>query len=303
MATNPKGQTSAVASPDPLTDLIPGWEMTLLAATYPKREVRGKVRANKQLARLQREGFPIRIKFRNIAMGPASIDVESRAQKAEGSGLLAIRKVQATQEDFDSRTDFVLTDAGYTYVDATVIPAVSKHPKGRLYKRAFARGMVGKFQPTKALISEAHETLLLDDGKARRRLCQQLQEDLKSLLDTIGNPRGIRDSMTLLVGATFELALTALDHVEPSLADEDDGWTGKNHILAKSQELTELGEEWKRLRDLPKMAKSLQEDFELILNALELNCEVYDIIEMPDEREIDELLGGVEPYDLEKGHE
>lgn len=284
--------------------LADGWEVALLAATYPNKRVQGITRANKVLSRLQREGVPITFRFRNIQMGPASLDLMQAAKTAQQKGILEINEIDQQAEGLENRTDFVLTKEGLDYVTGVVLPELNKQPRGDVIKRAFSRALrESKFAKTNALIDESHATLMLDDPVKLLGAHESAFQQLSAQLDALREGPRPRDSMTILVGATVEFATDALAAIEPMLRDPSNKWTGKNHILAKSVELVDLAEEWGRLRALPKMGKTLEEEFELALNALEVNAEIYGILELPNEQDIDELLAEVAPLDPVKGHE
>ena len=94
------------------TRLVDGWEAVLLASLTSQRVVRGRVRANKLLAYMQLHGVPVPIRFRNIQMGPASFDVDTRAKVAAGAGLLELltEKGRADIERHDYRTPIEARD-------------------------------------------------------------------------------------------------------------------------------------------------------------------------------------------------
>lgn len=286
-----------------LADLEDGWEIAIVAATSPRRRIEGLTKANKVLARLQREGFPIGLQFRNIQMGPASQELLPRAQRAERRGHLRIETVPLRAEGLDDRIDFVLTDAGLGYVKDTVLPAMKEHSKSDLLHAAFRRAFEAcQHLPTSALVHEAHDSLHLDDRPVllgtylatRREL-----EDRFARVEAAGRPR---DRFALTVGATLDFAVEAIVAIEPGISDPHDNSTGKNHVLALCEELVDLLGQMDRLEPL-RLAKGIEPDLERVLNALEVNCGIYGLVPVITDEDMARMLAEVPPSDPNTAHD
>lgn len=287
-----------------LPKLDAGWELELLALTYPDGRVQGSVRANKLLADLQREGFPTAMRFKNIEMGPASLDLAPSAKDAEEHGRLRLEKVPMEQEGVDPRTDFVLTDAGAAHVHDVVFPALNDHPRAEVFREVLSRFLhESRFEKTVDLIERSHETLMLDNPLQLSAVRDETLDKLSTHLGKIREGPRARTNFDILVGATVELAHEALTAALPKFKDPSDQWTGKNNILSKCVDLVGLLDDLERFRRLPRMPKTLEREFELVLNALEVNCEAYGILDLPSDAEIERMLREVEPLDLDRGHE
>lgn len=286
-----------------LSGLDDGWEIALLAATFPQQRIRGLVRANKALARLQREGFPVEIRFRNIQKGPASQDLLPRAEAAQAKGYLRIEEVRMRKEGLDDRTDFTLTEDGSRYVQTVVLPKMKAHPRSDLLFLSLRRALEEcKHLPTTALVSEAHATLHLDDRAQLLGAFHQTDNILRAryvAVEAAGRPTSMFD---LTHGAVVELACDALAAIRPALEDPQDRSTGKNHVLALCEDLVDVLDERDRLEPLG-MGAQVAEDLDRILNALEVNCTIYDILHIITDEEVAQMMREVPPLDPRTGHD
>jgi DNA-binding PadR family transcriptional regulator len=271
------------------SNLVAGWETLQLAAVHRDGQVRSLLRLNKQLAYLQREGFPIPIQFTNIEMGPASSEVKRRASAAEQKGLLVLQKTPV--EGLKDREEFHLTDEGRAYVKREVMPALHDHPRGKLYIEVFADVLPRiQFRKNTELVEDIHRSLYLDDPEqffeayvsAKKRL-----DDWRTKLED-WRPREKAD---LTAGAAIELGSMALEAIADAVASETDQSTGKNNLLWNCERLVELLEIHQALDGKARApAKAMTHSFDRILNALEVNAGVYGVLHIPTDEEIRQSL-------------
>jgi hypothetical protein len=274
-----------------LPDLVDGWETLQVAASHRDRQVQSVLRLTKQLAFLQREGFPIPIRFRNIDMGPASLDVRHRARAAESQGLLRITTTPKAA-GLREREDFLLTDRGEAYVREELMPAFQELPRGKLYFEVFADVMSRvRFAKNDDMVQEIHRALHLDDPDQFYAAFIRSKEALdtrRRLLDDTWNPR---EKMDLTAAAAVELGSQALERLVESVADAEDTSTGKHNIVWNCERLAELLEIKESLDPSGRAARAgLERAFERVLNALEVNAEVYGVLHIPTDEEIEAMM-------------
>ena len=78
-------------------------------------EIAGKVKFNKVLALLQRDGFPIRNKFHNAIMGPMDKKLDTKADELSREGFLKIR--YASTNKSEKMTIYWLSPKGLTFLE------------------------------------------------------------------------------------------------------------------------------------------------------------------------------------------
>lgn len=275
-----------------IEDLVDGWETLLVAAWYPDDQVQSLLRLNKQLASLQRVGFPAPVRFNNIDKGPASLDVGKRANTAADAGMLEHKQTDMGP-DKDPREEWHLTEKGRDYIRSEVMRAIKNHPRGDQYLQNFHNEMrrIG-FARNPDLVAEAHNVLHLDEDAEFLEHYAKTLNTLEGWLQRFEeNPP--RAEMELVAGAATELGVEALYAIEDNLLSNS---TGKHHVVWNCEQL--LG----ALADVDSadqmegpMESDLQRDFERALNALEVNSEIYGYLDIPSEEELDELFWSAEP--------
>lgn len=289
----------------PLTDqesslapsLDEGWEILQLASLSNDKEIQGVVRLNKQLAFLQLEGYPVPIQFECRQMGPASLQVRERAKVAEKHHYLKIEETPIEHRP-QPRVDFKLTPEGQDYVDQVVVPALGRHSRGKLYTDIFLRvALSNQYQPNKELIDEIHKILYLDDRDQFLEAYAKAATDLEAW-DAKSRDWKLREDLDLVAGACIDLSNAALRAVEARVKDEKDISVGKHNILWNCEQLLKLLDlrETQGGRD-HNFDQGLTQRFERVLNALEVNCDVYDVISLKSDDELDEILAEAPPYD------
>lgn len=279
-----------------LPSLVDGWETLQLAAAHRDGQVRSLVRLNKHLAYLQREGFPVPIRFTNIEMGPASLEVKRRAEKAESKGLLVLHR--APQEGRKEREEFHLTPEGRDYVTQEVLPTFQRHSRGRLYYEIFTDVLPRiQFRRNTDLVEDIHRTLHLDDPEEFYEVFTQTKQQLDDWRHQMEDWRP-REKLDLTAAATIELGSAALEAIADGVADDNDKSTGKHNIVWNCERLVELLAMREALDTKAKLpAKALTVSFDRVLNALEVNSAVYGYLDIPSDEELEERLLEAGPYD------
>lgn len=274
-----------------LPKLVDGWETLQLAATNRDGAVRSVVRLNKQLAMLQREGFPVPVRFSNIDMGPASKDVEKRANHARDAGYLLVQEARIKNE-FKARKDFLLTPEGHEYVLKQLVPGLKEDPRGKAYWTTYMDVMTKcQYMTNDALVDEAHKALKLDDREDFLRAYVQSRDLVDQWRQRILKSWKPRRDVDIAAAATVDFAGMALESIKSKVADEKNRETGKNHIVWNIERLLSLLELREGLNPSDGGSdKSLASAFDRVLNALELNCAIYGYLDVPDEEEIDALF-------------
>src|SRR5271157_2772753 len=90
-------------------------------------KVLGITRLNKLIARLQRDGFPIRNKFVNAEMGPYDRMIDGYATQLDSEGLI-YKAVSPSIYYENDRQDFFLTSEGKVFVENEIMPSLMSNP-------------------------------------------------------------------------------------------------------------------------------------------------------------------------------
>lgn len=278
--------------------LVEGWETMLLAAWYPDNEIQSKVRQNKLLAKLQRAGFPVPIRFHNIQKGPASLELDSRAEAAEEQGYLEYNETP-TPDPYSDREEWHLQEDGECYVKEGLMEKLKSHPRGELYLDIFHTEMrkIG-FEQNDDLVDEAHESLHLDDEGEFLQRFEETKEALEEWHNLFEDDPPT-SSLELAAAAAVELGLEAMTAIERRRRLLDNS-TGKNNILWNCERLLASLNDLKSGESMegPDL-ESLERELERILNALEVNSAIYDYVDIPSEEELEELFWSAEPSNPE----
>lgn len=269
-------------------DLVDGWETMLLAGKHHDREVRSAVRLNKLLAHLQRTGFPVPIEFENIQMGPASKTVETRAQHAVDEGLLDYRELEPSEPGHEPTKAWKLTDRGEDYLEE-IFRALEEHPRSDTYARVFIEELRSVFfSRNPVLIDQLHNDLVLDDAGEFQEMYREVQENLQRYAERFNEGWLPRDDLDLTAAAASELACIALDEIEEQVFDIYDDSTGPHIIVWLSDRLLAQLEGLKERDQLDGDGKDeLEEELSILLNALEVNCDIYGYFRVPDDDELE----------------
>lgn len=277
-------------------DLVAGWETMLLAGKHNDREVRSAVRLNKLLAHLQRTGFPVPIRFKNLQMGPASEAVESRARDAVNEGLLHYRELEPDQPEYEPTKVWKLTEDGEDYLNDVIYPALEEHPRSDTYARVFVEELHSVFyRRNPVLIKELHNDLVLDDADEFQQMYREVRTELEGYSQGFNDSWVPEDDLALTTAAASELACIALDEIADRVFNLYDDSTGPHTVVWLSDQLLAQLESFEgRDRLEGDREEELQEEISNILNALEVNCEIYGYFEVPDEEELEQEFAEAE---------
>lgn len=280
-----------------IPDLTEGWEILQLASLNDDKEVQGVVRLNKQLAFLQLEGYPVNIRFECRRMGPASLEVRDRARTAEKHDYLVVEETSVPHRP-EPRVDFKLTPRGQEYVDHVVLPALHKHTRGKMYTGTFVRvALANQYARDKDLIGQIHSILYLDDRDEFLEAYAKTATELETW-QAKSQDWSLREDLQMVAGAAIDLANEAIRTIEPQVKDERNISVGKHNVLWNSERLVKLVDlkenQGGRSRDLD---AQLTAQFERVLNALEVNCHIYNILSLKTEAELEAILAEAEPLD------
>lgn len=280
-------------------DLVDGWETLFVAALSPEKKTRGIVYLNKVLAKLQRHGFPIPIRFRNLPMGPASKDVGRRARRASKAGFLEPTRTPMGP-GYRDRLDWELTEAGFRYVKEEIVPTLSALEGGHQDLQLVQKEMRElKHKSGNALKDESHEALILDDPELFAERYEELLEELGGWARFFAEEVTPRSDAELAAGAAVELALMALEEKKKEATDWFSDSTGIRHVFWNAERLTDVLEEIIDEDEIDATPwDDEREEIERLLQALERNCEYYDM-PLPSEEEIEEKFWEAEPFDPE----
>lgn len=275
--------------------LDPGWELVLLASLNSKRVVMGRVRANKQVARLQMNGVPVPIRFRNIQMGPASLQIDERAKKAQEKGFLEL-KTSTGKAGFE-RHDYLVTDAGVEYTQNVILPTLQESS----YGPAVLEGINDVAQEhlylkDQQLVDMIHQDLHLDDREELMNVYEETYETLNRWART-SKDKPIRDKVILAASGAVDFAIMALEATRRFLIKEEEQRTGPYIVLYNAQRLSWLLSSLDCLHTKRhKNDTALVRRFDRILNALEFNCSCYGILDVPSDEEIDAMFEEAAPF-------
>ncbi|MFZ2471814.1 MAG: hypothetical protein WAW52_07725 [Methanothrix sp.] len=201
-------------------------------------EVLGKVRLNKLMARLQREGFPITNRFINERMGPYDAMIDGYASELCGDHLIS-QSLSPRPQHYNDREDFRLTAEGIAFVEQNILPAIKDHPYYNHLIYSFSNiKHEYKHLSIKNLVDNVHDELCLSDNKSVFLL--ELDNTKKKMMAEFDKlEAGFIDycyaSMVLL--GSLEFAIRAITKIQEGKWDNNE--TGKNNILYNSQKLLE----------------------------------------------------------------
>lgn len=258
-------------------DPAPGWETLLLAHHAP---VRGKVRLTKQLALLQLEGFPIPYRFRKRDMGPACLDLVHRAEQARDRAWLRIEQVDL-REGIHPREDFVLTTDGRRLVEEVVLPAIHEHDEAEFLLQVLqAAPAKHRFhQPGNALSRYAHQILHWDVYEEFEEAYHDVRDFFERAV-AAWQDRVPQDEDELLQAAATELAVEALQAIEPRVHDPEDDDAGKHFVVYNCEELREyLLSDGEDVRELLAMRYKALESVAQTYGYVE-NLDLSDVVEV-----------------------
>jgi|GEM_PF-2021031 uncharacterized protein YwgA len=138
-----------------------GWEI-LLACYLLNGRVYGRVRLQKVVSEMQKEGFPVDYSFVILDMGPFSSSVQDNVRQLKNSGLIEVYQMPMP-EGYNDRFDYVLTEKGKRVVEDEILPVFEKKYD---YFKENLRKIPAKYNnsiPSREIVDLVHKELILDD--------------------------------------------------------------------------------------------------------------------------------------------
>lgn len=195
-----------------------------------------KVRLNKILSLLQREGFPIRNKFINAPMGPYDEKIDFQAEELENAKLLKIERIPKEKNDM---LRYKITDKGTKYVKNDIIPILDNIPNKNIFVKNFIKvNRMFKVVKTEELIKHVHEVLYLDDPVLFYNNLKKSQKIIQNDYEKIKNNYVDFCSLNLTLLGFLEFTNESLENI---IGNEwKKPFTGKNHVLYNTEQLIEV---------------------------------------------------------------
>ena len=253
----------------------------------------GKVKLNKYLSILQREGFPIMNRFKNFELGPYDEGIDTQSDRLRIYGLLGIEKVP-TEKGTDMYL-YEITDRGRELVQKDIIPLVEALPYQRQLRGYLADTTYRfKSQRTERIVESVHRDLYLDDHNEFMKELEKTKSHLEDRFARFEDRSVDFCAGCLKTLGSLEFAIRALDHIQRFKLM--DGITGKNHVFYNARILSKLANVLEGHEHFPLSSpEERREDrnfrmLELIdhrLHCIEFNSDLYDIMKPIDSQEYD----------------
>jgi len=209
----------------------------LFALSFPRdRAIYGKVKLNKVLAMLQRDGFPIRNRFINIQMGPADRAVESDAESLEQENLIEVEEIP---ERVGKRAGnaYKLSNQGFSFVQRKLGPGIENLPyqtafRARLdeIKRDFAMFSIDE------IVAKVHRELLIDASPEELGTkTQSIVVALARITDSVESQQDDSCSICLELLGSSDFAIKSMSSIIKIGLDRRE--SGKNLIYYNCKDL------------------------------------------------------------------
>ncbi|WP_456329216.1 hypothetical protein [Archaeoglobus sp.] len=214
-----------------------GWEI-LFACYLLNGEVLGKVRLQKVVSELQKEGFPVDYSFIILERGPFSSTVQDNVRHLEANGLIEVRQAPMP-EGYSDRVDYILTEKGKRIVEDKILPLIERE---YYYLAGNLLTIPMKYSnnvPSREIVKLVHEELNLDNKDEFR----------KELENTLGAYRKLFESLS---GEDHGYCLTWVAVM--GLADLAIEYLEKIETLEKIEENNEMSEDFIFDLDFPEEA-------------------------------------------------
>jgi len=253
-------------------------------------EIKGKVKLNKALALLQRDGFPIRNKFKNAPMGPHDAKIDTTAQEMEKDHLISIKEEPTTYDK--NRISYRLKREGQTYLEDDF-----REQFAFANNQPFSLALLENFKKTQnnvltlkttKLVEQVHEELGLDNEG-------NLRHDIGQVRGALGQEsfiaeKGVDPScpICLEVLGSLDFAMRSLDAMlESEKRWFTTGWqdSGKSFILFSALRLIDYSKEFRRHQHNLDVRLNKDDSISLMrsrvllrLHCIEYNGVLYDLI-------------------------
>jgi uncharacterized protein YwgA len=252
-----------------------------------------KVRLNKHLAILQREGFPVMNRFVNHRLGPYDENIDNQSNKLCNYDLIKIKKEPSGREQ--DRTVYKTTSHGREFVEASILPLLDRLPfQEEFQKTFFDTARQFRYQRTEMIVKNVHKDLLLDDSVEFVNQLENTKDQLEHRFQRFQEAFVDFCPACLDVLGSLEFAIDSLNNVLKYWRNE--GTTGKNHVFFNARVLSGLvshfeGHEHFQLSTPEKRMKD--ENFKALnriahrLHCIEFNSDLYGILKPIDSEDYD----------------
>lgn len=209
----------------------------LYALSFPRdHAIYGKVKLNKVLAMLQRDGFPISNRFINMQMGPADPAIEGDAELLQGEKLIEIKGIP---ERVGKRAGdaYWLSGQGFQFVQRKLGPNVEYLPYQSVFKARLAE-IKRDFEmfSVDEIVSKIHRELLIDASPEQlERETQSIKENLERIRESVERQEDYSCSICLELLGCSDFAIKSLSHVIRIGLDKRD--SSKNLIYYNCKDL------------------------------------------------------------------
>lgn len=278
------------------------WGVLFALTLAEDREVFSKVRLNKMLALLQRDGFPIPNRFSNLDMGPFDPWIHEDAVLLENRGLVSIDEKPVRNKN--PVTIYRLNDKGFRFFQQKYGCLVEALPFKRIFDSKREEVKRSFDMMTSELVDRVHEELLTQvTPEFLEEKMTATEKSLRQLVNTVEGSHDDSCPVCLEVQGSAEFASTSIRNaIDRGLRTKE---SGKNMIyfnssqilhwatrLAKHDHVTDVR------MDLDDKTTKLREQLCYRLYCLEENAGLYRIAQpIRDESSIGDYLqqhlGGV----------
>ncbi len=257
-----------------------GWAILFATFAHGGR-IYGKVRLNKYLAILQREGFPVPNRFENHQMGPHDWHIDDEASRLVSSDLLLIEK-QPSGKPLE-RVEYHITARGVQFVRQSIFPRIDVLPFGASIRTVIVATTHLFRNHTDEIVKSLHKDLYLDDHQAFVKHLYATADETKVLMESVESSSSEDCELCMDLLGTLEFSLRALSEIRQSHLD--DGLTGKHNVLFNAERLEEIVRDGIKHRHTPFVDDSspaedriLSERLKHRLHCLEYNADLYGIL-------------------------
>lgn len=220
-------------------DLPRDWAV-LLALGMCEDEIDGKVKLNKAIALLQRDGFPIPNRFKNIDMGPFDEEVHNGAKRLEKENYLEIKEVPTSYDNH--MVVYKLSDEGKVHLKEEIEPFILGMYRHLPFFNCFMENfrhigtmITGLRSPD--LVENVHVALFMDRRNAFKDALLGTIDALEMTLDELVKKKDEDCAICVETLGSADFALRSLKAVE-SRYDEKN--SGNNMALYNSRQILEL---------------------------------------------------------------
>lgn len=293
-------------------ELPEGWEI-LLACYLLGGRVEGKVRLQKVVSEMQKEGYPVDHIFIIHKMGPLSTAIYDETRFLENTGLIKIKMVQVG-EGYNDRFDYILTGEGEKVVKEEILPVLSEDYYFLKENLETIRTKYDNRRFSQEIVREVHEELLLENRDRFRKKLRELLEKYTTLhekfskkdypfclvwIASYGLVDLVKDVLEIIgVSETFQDGDTGFFDFDIDVLEEE---AGKYFIVAKAGEglklvsnncpFEECIENSECISDKWEKCKILELKIRGVFEAIRHNADLYGFLDK--EEEGDELPGPV----------